>query len=76
LKPREGNIFFILFFYDGGQKIQSLFITKFRIFFISLVFYKDREVSFFSGLQRHWQTEQAKLDLEKAKLEKEGTALL
>ena len=28
LKPREGNIFFILFFYDGGQKIQSLFITK------------------------------------------------
>jgi hypothetical protein len=35
---------------QGGQKIQSLFITKFRIFFISLIFYKDREVSFFSDL--------------------------
>nr|MBP7173265.1 TolC family protein [Cloacibacterium sp.] len=31
------------------------------------------DIPIFSGLQRHWQTEQAKLDLEKAKLEKDDT---
>lgn len=31
------------------------------------------DIPIFSGLQRHWQTEQAKLDLNKAQLDKEDT---
>lgn len=42
-------------------------------FYNTSVFALQLDVPIFSGLQRHWLTEQAKLDVEKARLDKDDT---
>lgn len=42
-------------------------------FYNSTIFGVQLDVPIFSGLQRHWRTEQAKLELSKAQLDKEDT---
>lgn len=57
----------------NGYGNEFAFFKKEQQWFNTSVVALQLDIPIFSGLQRHWQTEQAKLDLEKAKLEKDDT---
>lgn len=57
---------------NTGNNTFTMFDSKNR-WFGSSILGLQLDVPIFSGLQRHWQTEQAKLDLQKAQMDKEDT---
>ena len=57
----------------NGFSNSFTFLDREQKWFNTTVVALQLNVPVFSGLQRHWQTEQAKLDVLKAKLEKEDT---
>ncbi len=58
----------------NGNSDKFTFFDKEQKWFNTSVVALQLDVPVFSGLQRHWQTEQAKLDLLKAQLDKEDEA--
>lgn len=56
-----------------GQSDEFTFFDKDQKWFNTSLVGLQLDVPIFSGLQRHWQTQQAKLDLLKAQLDKEDT---
>lgn len=57
----------------NGNSDTFTFLDRQQKWFYTSVVALQLDIPLFSGLQRHWQTEQAKLDLAKAKLEREDT---
>ncbi|MCU7613853.1 TolC family protein [Chryseobacterium sp. GMJ5] len=57
---------------NTGSNQFNVFDTKTR-WFDSSILGLQLDIPIFSGLQRHWQTQQAKLDVQKAQLDKEDT---
>ncbi len=57
----------------NGNSDKMTFFDKEQKWFNTSVVALQLDIPVFSGLQRHWQTEQSKLDLAKAKLDKEDT---
>lgn len=57
----------------NGYSNEFTFFNRSQQWFNTSVVALQLDIPIFSGFQRHWQTEQAKLDLEKAKLEKDDT---
>lgn len=57
---------------NTGSNQFNVFDTKTR-WFDSSILGLQLDIPIFSGLQRHWQAQQAKLDVTKAKLDKENT---
>lgn len=57
----------------NGFSNSFTFLDREQRWFNTTVVALQLDIPVFSGLQRHWQTEQAKLDVLKAKLDKEDT---
>lgn len=57
---------------NTGSNEFNIFDSKTR-WFDSSILGLQLDIPIFSGLQRHWQTQQAKLDVQKAQMDKEDT---
>lgn len=57
----------------NGNSNSFTFFDKNQQWFNTSIVGLQLDIPIFSGLQRHWQTQQAKLDVQKAQLDKEDT---